>query len=158
MKSTKSALKWIVEILNKRNISFQIGGGFAARIYGVNRELNDIDITLPTNRLPELVPEVRACITHELRNYKDEKWDVIGMTIECMGQVIDFLGAQGKKIFNSISKEWIVSENDFSSSELKEVYGIIVPVMAKERLINYKRILLREVDREDLKGLGVDPD
>lgn len=153
MKDTESALKWIVEILNRKKIPFQIGGGFAARMYGVERELADIDIALPTNKFSELVPEVKEYITYDLRHYKDKKWDVTGMTVEYKGQILDFVGAQGKKIFDEKNNEWIILENNFSTSELKEVYGITIPVMARDRLIAYKKILLREVDKEDLRSL-----
>ena len=154
-KDTESALKWIVEILNKKHIPFQIGGGFAAKIYGVNRELADIDIAMPTDKLAEILPEVKEYITYNLEPFKDEKWELTGMTVKYKGQEIDLCGAQDKKIFDEKSNNWVTLENDFSSSEYKDVYGMTVPVMAKERLIAYKKILMRDVDKEDLKGLGV---
>ncbi len=156
MKDTESALKWVVGILNDKNIPFQIGGGFAARLYGVNRPLADIDIALPTNLLSNVFEEVKEYITYDLRGFKDEKWDVMGMTIVYKGQEIDFVGAQGKKIFNEKEGKWIDLENDFSKTETKEIYGIKVPVVPKDYLIYYKSILQRQVDKEDLKGLGVE--
>jgi predicted nucleic-acid-binding Zn-ribbon protein len=152
-KDTETALKWIVSILQKHNIPFQIGGGFAARMYGVERELADIDIAIPTDRLDELLLEVKDYITHDLRHYLDEKWDCIGMTINYGGQEIDFVGAQGKKIFDEINKKWIILENDFSNNEYKEIYGLTIPLMPKEKLITYKSILKRDVDLLDLEGL-----
>jgi hypothetical protein len=152
-KETEAALKWIVNILKKRNIPFQIGGGFAARIYGVERELADIDIAVPTDKLSEILLEVKDYITYNLRHYLDEKWDCTGMTINYKGQEIDFVGAQGKKIFNETDKKWITLENDFSNNEYKEIYGLTLPLMPKEKLIKYKSILRREVDLLDLEGL-----
>jgi predicted nucleic-acid-binding Zn-ribbon protein len=152
-KDTESALKWIVSILNKHNIPFQIGGGFAARMYGVERELADIDIAVPTDRLNEILSEVKDYITYDLKRYLDEKWDCIGMTINYEGQEIDFAGAQGKKIFDEINKKWVSLENDFSDNEYKEVYGLIIPLLPKEKLIAYKSILKREVDLLDVKEL-----
>ncbi|MFA5773524.1 MAG: hypothetical protein WC908_02515 [Candidatus Paceibacterota bacterium] len=152
-KNTETALKWIVNILQKHNIPFQIGGGFAARVYGVKRELADIDIAIPTDKLNELLSEVKDYITYDLRHYLDKKWDCIGMTVNYEGQEIDFVGAQGKKIFDEVNKEWITFENDFSNSEYKEIYGIKIPVMPKEKLIVYKSILKRDVDLIDLEEL-----
>jgi len=152
-KDTESALKWIVNILQKHDIPFQIGGGFAARMYGVERELADIDIAVPTDRLGEILSEVKVYITYDLRHYLDEKWDCTGMTINYKGQEIDFVGAQGKKIFNETNKKWITLENDFSNNEYKEIYGLTIPLMPKEKLISYKSILKREVDLLDLEVL-----
>jgi hypothetical protein len=152
-KDTETALRWIVNILQKHNIPFQIGGGFAARLYGVERELADIDIAIPTDKLNELLPEVKDYITYDLRHYLDEKWDCTGMTVKYEGQEIDFVGAQGKKIFDKINKKWIALENDFSNNEYKEIYGIKIPIMPKEKLIAYKSILKRDVDLIDLEEL-----
>lgn len=152
-KNIETALKWIVNILQKHNIPFQIGGGFAARLYGVKRELADIDIAIPTDKLSELLSEVKDHITYDLRHYLDEKWDCTGMTINYEGQEIDFVGAQGKKIFDEVNKKWIALENDFSNNEYKEIYGLTIPLMPKEKLIAYKSILKRDVDLLDLKGL-----
>lgn len=44
---TTRALKWIVGILSKLEVPYRIGGGFAAHVYGSNRLINDIDISLP---------------------------------------------------------------------------------------------------------------
>jgi hypothetical protein len=43
MDKTKNALKWIIGILNKHKIEYQISGGLAGRMFGSNRELHDID-------------------------------------------------------------------------------------------------------------------
>ena len=153
-KDTEAAFCWIIEILNKQNIPFQIGGGFAARVYGSKRELADIDIALPTDKLSELLPDVKDYITYKLDRYLDENWDVTGMTVEYKGQEIDLVGAQGKRIFDKVNKKWITLENDFPTSEYKEVYGLKVPIMAKEKLIAYKTMLGREVDLIDIKELS----
>jgi hypothetical protein len=41
------AAQWIVELLRDRNIPFLICGGLAAKGYGSERDLNDIDLFVP---------------------------------------------------------------------------------------------------------------
>lgn len=53
---TLNALRWIVGILNKHQVPYRIGGGFAAHIYGSNRPINDIDISLPGKYFSAIVP------------------------------------------------------------------------------------------------------
>ena len=150
---TIKALKWVVNILEDMKIPFQIGGGFAAIMYGVNRPLADIDIILPTDDLPRLRERVMEYITYDLKRYKDEKWDVVGMTIGYEGQEIDLAGAQGKKIFDEKTNVWVNLENDFSKNEYRKVAGIKIPIVSREYLVFYKKILLRDVDLEDLRGM-----
>jgi hypothetical protein len=152
-KQTEEAFQWIINILNKNKIPFQIGGGFAVVIYGGAREVWDIDITLPTNKLIDLLPHVVKYITHELKEHHDENWIFTGMTVEYKGQEIDLVGAQGKKYLDNKTQTWITFENDFSTSEYREIFGLTVPVMAKERLLAYKKNLSREVDILDVQTL-----
>src|SRR5690348_1943552 len=109
-KDTEAAFKWIVSIIQKHNIPFQIGGGFAARVYGVKKELADIDIAMPTNRLADLLPDLKDYITWDLGPFADENWEVTGMTVKYKGQEIDLVGAQGKKFLNQKTKQWVVFE------------------------------------------------
>ncbi|MFZ2522802.1 MAG: hypothetical protein WAW92_00245 [Minisyncoccia bacterium] len=46
MRNTEGALRWIVNILESKSIQFQVTGGFAAKLYGSQRELADIDIDI----------------------------------------------------------------------------------------------------------------
>ena len=43
---TIEGLRWIVEILNRNHIPYQLVGGLAAKIYGSARDINDIDIDI----------------------------------------------------------------------------------------------------------------
>lgn len=152
-RNTESAFKWIVGILQRHNVSFQISGGFAARLYGSNRELADIDIGIPDDAFEVIYPDIKSFITHGPEHYKDNEWDLKLMTLKYEGQVIDLCGRDTIRIFDKQTKEWIPAHRDLTISEDKEVYGIMVPVIPKEALIAYKKKILREVDIADINAL-----
>lgn len=156
-RNTEKAFQWIVGLLQKHTIPFQISGGFAARLYGVDRELNDIDIGIPDDRFEELYPEVKEYLRYGPAHYLDEQWDLKLMSLKYQGQKIDIAGRTGIKFFDKDKQIWIPGHRDLTKSEMKEVFGIIVPVIPKELLIAYKKRLLRDVDIADIKALEAIP-
>lgn len=152
MENTEKALIWIVTILRKHNIPFQITGGFAARIYGSTRTLADIDIDIAGDRITELAGLVREYITYGPEQYKDEKYDLMIMTLNYMGQNID-IDPEVIKIYNAEKKEWVTSTANIQNAIEREVYGIKVPVIPVDELIKYKLELRRDVDLQDVKDL-----
>jgi hypothetical protein len=81
MKNSEKAFKWIIDILEKNKIPFQVSGGLAARAYGSDRELADIDIEVSDDNVRDLVPEVKEYITFGPGFYKDDNWDLLLMTL-----------------------------------------------------------------------------
>jgi hypothetical protein len=153
-KDTEEAFKWIVGLLHKHAIPFQIAGGFAARLYGSERELADIDIGIPDSRFDELYPDVKEYSTFGPAQYVDEEWILQLLTLKYKGQEIDIAGKDNSKIFDKETKTWVSASRDLSISEIREVYGLTVPIIPREGLIAYKKKLMREVDKADLKALG----
>jgi hypothetical protein len=152
-RNTEGAFKWIVELLEKYSIPFQVSGGFAARVYGVDRELADIDIGIPDSRFEELLPEVKDYLIYGPDHYVDEQWDLKLMTLKYEGQEIDIAGRDNIKFFDKENDIWIPGHRELTISEPREVYGIVVPLIPKEALIAYKSKLAREVDLEDIRQL-----
>ena len=153
MRNTKSALIWVVEILNKRQIPFQVTGGFAAKIYGSKRKLADIDIDIPENRFNELLNDVHSYIKFGPSQYKDSDWDLKLLTLNYKNQDIDLCGAYKVKIYNKLSKKWVILKSNFKKSIVKTMYGISIPVIPKNELISYKNKVLRGVDKIDIRYL-----
>lgn len=153
MRNTKAALQWIVTILRKHKIPFQISGGFAARVYGSKRKLADIDIEIPEKDFQKIVPDVRKYIQFGPKIYKDHEWDTLFMKLKYKGQNIEFDGAYKRKMFSAKTKKWINIRSDYSKAKRKRVYGMLVPIISKDHLIKHKKILMRKVDKEDLKYL-----
>src|SRR3989344_9170528 len=146
LKNTEGAFKWIIDILHTHKIPFQIKGGFASRLYGVGRELADIDISIPEDRFEELHPDIKDFIESGPEQYLDEEWDIKLITLKYEGQYIDLAGAFEKKNFDKTNMKWVNTPSNFDTSVYMNVYGLNVPVIAKEDLIAYKRLIQRDVD------------
>lgn len=149
--NTIEALRWVVDILKNNNVSFQLTGGFAAKLYGSTRELADIDIDIEENGFEKIFDEVKDYIIYGPKQYKDSNWDLMLMTLKYKNQIIDIAGEE--KIFDHEKKVWIQQRLDFTNGTYFTMYDLNVPVIPEEKLINYKKKINREVDIEDVKEL-----
>lgn len=152
MRDTKKAFLWIVDILERNKVVYKISGGFVARIYGVKRELADIDIEVPERDLSIIARETKSYIKFGPERYKDESWDLELLTLEYEGQEIDIACAEAT-IFNQETKQWEKTVSDLQDANLMEVYGKIIPIEKMDTLISYKNKLGRDVDIEDVNQL-----
>lgn len=150
---TINALKWIVEILNSKNIPYQISGGFAAKMYGSGRLLNDIDIDIPEERFKDILEEVKPYIIFRPEHINDGKWDMELMTLNFKGQEIDIGGAYEAKVSNKDRTKWIPIPVDFSKVNRIELEGILVNFISPKDLIEYKQHLDGEHQLQDIKAV-----
>lgn len=137
---TLKALHWIVEILNKHNIPYRIGGGFAAHVYGADRPINDIDITFPGKYFPVIIPEIAEYITYPFGHSKDEKWDCNGLTLEYDGQEIDMTDIDTLRMSNLDKTKWFQTKDNFRKypTVMTKIDGIDVSIIDPRDLIAYK--------------------
>lgn len=152
MKNTEKAFRWIIGILEKHKIRFQITGGLAARAYGSRRPLADIDIDIPENQFEKIATDVERYVIWGPEKFINDNWDLTLMTLKFFGQEIDICGAS-VKMRDHQSGKWIRNTTDFSKAVTRELYGIRVPVIRKRDLVKYKKILGRNVDVDDLSAL-----
>lgn len=146
-------LRWIVGVLQKHQIPFQITGGLAARLYGGQREVADIDLDIPEDRFDELVEELKPYITFGPEMHTDESWKVKLMTLNYEGQDIDLGGAYETQIFDPSKGEWLPSPANLANVSTVQVADLELPVVNREDLIRYKSLLNREVDVQDIRAL-----
>jgi hypothetical protein len=141
--NTKKAFHWIINILIKMNIPFQIAGGLAANLYGASRPLEDIDIDIPEKCFDLVKDEVKNLIVYGPDQFKDDAWDLMLITLNYNGQLIDLSGAFNTKIFNNKTLEWEMCHVDFSKTKIKNCFDLDVPVISKDELLFYKNIIAR---------------
>jgi hypothetical protein len=151
---TKTALIWITDILKKQQIPFQITGGLAARAYGATRPIDDIDIDIPEDAFTIVQKEVLEFITYGPAQYKSNTWELMLMTLDYQGQIIDLSGAKYTKIFNAKTNQWQELANDLSKACIREILGITLPIIPLNILTTYKMALSRDVDIQDVQEIN----
>jgi hypothetical protein len=140
---TLNALRWIVGVLNEHEIPYRIGGGFAAHIYGSNRQINDIDVSLPGKYFSVIVPEVSEYITAGPKHYSNEKWDCDTLSLDYHGQEIDMTDIDTLKMSNKERTEWFPTKDRYRkfSNLVVNVEGIDVSLIDPRDLVAYKKEL-----------------
>lgn len=154
MRQTKKAFHWIVGILHRHKIPFQITGGLAAKAYGSKRKLADIDIDLDQKYFKTIFPEIKNFIKKGPNRYRDNNWDIYGISLKYENQIIDLCGTQNVKIFDKKNKKWISLHANFKKRKMKNLQGLQVPVQDKKDLIEYKTALGRKVDKIDVSQIS----
>ncbi|UCG95672.1 MAG: hypothetical protein JSV92_01320 [archaeon] len=143
------AFRWIVGILRKQKIPFQVTGGLAARIYGSKRALADIDIAVPDRFIPKILPHVKKHFVSGPRRYRGKSFNVLLLTLKHSGQRIEISGCETEKLFWRKKRKWIGGNTNLSKAVQKKVYNLVVPTVRKRDLIEYKNKIAREVDKLD---------
>lgn len=150
MTSDGEALSWIVEMFRRVDVPFQVVGGLAARAYGAKRPLVDLDFYIPTSRLDDIADVTAAFVSRPPSHYRDECWDLIFMKLEYQGQPIEIGGADGARYFDRQASRWHEAGIRFDVSVERTIFGVSLPIMPIDQLIEYKQRLDREVDRQDV--------
>lgn len=151
MNNGKKALIWVTDTLKKHHVPFQITGGLAAIAYGANRPLEDIDIDIPDNQFEKIMDDVKSYIIFGPKRFKNDKWDLMLMTLNYQGQDIDLSGADSTRIYDEKAHEWILLNEDLLKATQKNIFDLDLPVIPLINLVYYKKILAREVDLIDIQ-------
>ncbi len=140
---TINALKWIVGILNKNNIPYRIGGGFAAHVYGSSRPVNDIDFSLSGEYFPIIVSETKDYITSGPKHYLNAKWDCDTLSLNYNGQEIDITDIDTLRMTNKEQTEWFQTKEHFRKfpTVSRVVEDIEISLIDPRDLIAYKKEL-----------------
>ena len=123
MRNTDAALQWIVEKLDSLSIPYEIDGGFAAKLYGTERELADIDVNVSLDDFHRLVPWVTEYITFGPGQYKDDNWDLLMFSLKYSGQTIDISALGKTKYYDKQAQQWIEFPADLSEVRVMEYTG-----------------------------------
>jgi hypothetical protein len=149
----EEAFHWIVGILRKHDMPFQLSGGMAAHVYGSGRPINDIDIEVPNARLAELVPDVREFLEEGPFHLVDERWDLDIMVLNYHGQILDMCGDKPVRICDARTGTWCDMPSDLSTARMMTVFGVEIPVVDPEKLADYKVMLAGDHQKIDVAAV-----
>ncbi|MEK7567402.1 MAG: hypothetical protein AAB513_00570 [Patescibacteria group bacterium] len=153
MKNQKEAFRWIVDILNKHNVKFVVSGGLAARAYGSPRQLNDIDLDIEEFGFSKIIEDVKKYVISGPEEHKSRAFMNKLLKLDYDKVIIDLAEVGGSKIFNNKTQKWEIDNTNLSRNEIRNVFGIMVPVMIRDDVITYKSKSPRPEDLIDIEAL-----
>lgn len=151
--SVYRAMSWLKAILDGQGVRYQIVGGFAAHLHGGSRQIADIDLYIKKEDVNALLPFFQPFVSKPLKHYREEGWDLEYLQLIYENQKIEIGLSPGTKIFNTSSQQWVSLDVDLAESVQRDFHGLALPVININSLIEYKRVLNREVDRIDIREL-----
>ncbi|MBS9958411.1 MazG-related protein [Vibrio alginolyticus] len=149
----KVALQWLKEILDTEVVEYQIVGGLATTIHGGSREVADIDLYIRNSDADKVLSHVSKYISKPLTHYAEYGWDLEYFQLVYQNQKIEVGLSEHTKIQSHQDGSWHQLDIYFSESVIKNYQGIELLVIPIHRLVEYKRILCREVDQIDIQEL-----
>ena len=128
-------------------------GGLAAKGYGSERDLNDIDLFVPGEHFWPVVQAGRDFVSKAAARRQEEGWDLTYVQFTYEGIKVEVGNADGLRIFDAGNQIWVPLDIDFSRYEVVFLLGLELPLMRKEDLVRYKSMLSRPVDMEDISAI-----
>ncbi len=153
MSKAKAALIWIVDILDKYGIPYQVEGGLAANCYGSTRELVDIDILIPSFGFETISKDVTGYVVFGPAFHTGTHWRLVYQILNYCGQQIEICDAGNAKYLDTQNNIWIKRDIDFTKAETIRIFGISTKVIPKDDLLEYKSRTNREVDIIDIEQI-----
>jgi|SRR5579875_1993007 hypothetical protein len=153
------ALQWIVSLLERYDIPYQICGGAAAKAYGATRPLVDIDIYASLQQSPHsqaFLDEIQPYLIREWAPWLSASWDILYLALNYRGMQIEIAeSSTHPRFYNHRDGRWEDQIINFAASTYIHLYGVEVAVMPKDELLAYKAMLNREVDHLDIAQLTI---
>ena len=152
----KEVLLYVTQKLNRLNIDYQVSGGTAAILYGVSRETEDIDIDLHKFDIPKVVELFKEYVSEEYHHYSGtdgSDFDLWLLNLEISSVPVEFGQAEGAKIRASGSERWLDLPDTIGQATTIAVENHPIRIQRIDDLIQYKKILGRDVDKFDVAEL-----
>ncbi len=153
-----AALSWLVNLLDRYAVPYQIVGGLAAHAYGATRPVVDVDLYMPFNQAQAILAEIQPFIVRQPLPHHSDSWDLVYLALEYADVYVEIGDSSTHpRFYNWIGGRWEDQRLEYDASVTAKVFGVALKVMPCEELVRYKRMLDREVDHADLAEMEVLP-
>jgi hypothetical protein len=144
----RAAAFQVLDVLERHTIPHQITGGWAAKFYGCEAPLEDLDFDISEAFLPLLTTHFQPHIVFHGPRYVDERWDLSLLTINLNGQEVDFCGVETARLYNQTKQQWLPYQTDFQNFEVFDFASRKVCVRPPSALLDYKQNLLPDTHQQ----------
>ena len=150
-KKQRSAIKYLVNLLNKNNVSYQATGGLAAICYGATRPLYDVDMDINKKDIPLIQKLLKQYIIDDYHHYKDDFFDMYLMRLYINGVLVDI--SQIENAYSLTNGKKIKINSNIANSKLMKIAGMNIQVQNVSELVEYKLMIGRDTDLSDVKEI-----
>ena len=152
------ALAFAVPLFDQTGLPWIITGGFACYVYGVERDLSDIDIDLDCGHahpaFQSLLQTLEPFITMPLTHYTSDRYDNYNAEAVIDNTLFDFCSGDDLKVFDpATGRHELFYAAGFPQPVRVNFHGFNLPLLPPDLIIANKRQLMRPIDITDIAGL-----
>jgi hypothetical protein len=139
-----------IDYFESNNIKYQLTGGLAGNLYGSKWRLHDIDFETSFSNLAIIESHFAQFVTIKTSRYLDEEFSIWLLRLKVNDLEIDINEIEDFYLNGNIK-----IETNVEKATDKVFFGRKVKVQPLEDIINYKKILNRQADLNDLMKLSI---
>ena len=151
--TTAAALRWTCGLLRDCGIPFQVTGDVAAAAHGGTRPVRRVEMFIAAAHVPALIRQARDRVADYPWRRRDDAWDRVALVLVHDGVTIEVGIVEAARFREAATGEWRDAAIEPEASVTMTVWDIETPVMPREQLVDQKRRLDREIDRQDLRDI-----
>ena len=137
-KKAQAAFGWVLPVLQRIQVPYQVSGGLTPKVYGSTRPLIDIDIDIPDSAFEAIMAEVGKYVVFGPHYWTGEGFKVFLMTLNYHGQIVDIGGSNLTKIWHKSKHRWTPLKSNFLDVTWKRILDKRSKVIPEEDLVAYK--------------------
>lgn len=149
-----AALRWVCRLLDASGIPFQVTGDVAAAAHGATRPIRSVELFVAAEHVPALLRAAEEHVVDYPWRRMDDAWDRVALSLSHDGMTIDVGVTEAARFKEAATGAWRDADIDTTASVLIEVLGVDAPVTPRSQLLDQKRLLDREADRQDIRDIA----